>query len=84
MRKVLIAMAFMALMTGNLRAQVFLAGDNPESNRAQMEENVLVAQQSEQQDRYAPVGSGTLILAVLGGAYLYGRKSRKTNKQSSN
>lgn len=34
MRKVLIAMAFMALMTANLRAQVFLAGDNPESNRA--------------------------------------------------
>lgn len=77
MRKVLIAMAFMALMTGNLRAQVFLAGDNPESNRAQTEENVLVAQQSEQQDRFAPVGSGTLVLAALGGAYLCSRKKHQ-------
>lgn len=77
MRKVLISMAFMALMTGNLSAQVFLAGDNPDNNRVQTDENILVAQQSEQQDRFAPLGSGTLILAALGGAYLCSRKNDK-------
>ena len=77
MRKVLIAMAFMALMTGNLSAQVFNVEDNPDNNRAQTEENVLVAQQSEEQDRFAPLGGGTLILAALGGAYLCGRKNNK-------
>lgn len=77
MRKVLILMAFMALMTGNLNAQVFNVEDNPDNNRVQTKENVLVAQQSEEQDRFAPLGSGILVLAALGGAYLCGRK--KTN-----
>ena len=77
MRKVLIAMAFMALMTGNLNAQVFVTEDNTNSNRAQTEENVLIAQQSEEQDRFAPLGSGILILSVLGGAYLCGRKNNR-------
>ena len=77
MRKVLISMAFMALMTGNLSAQVFNVEDNPDNNRAQTEENVLVAQQSEEQDRFAPLGSGILILSVLGGAYLIGKKKEK-------
>lgn len=81
MRKVLIAMAFMALMAGDLNAQVFNVEDNPDNNRAQTKENVLIAQQSEEQDRFAPLGSGTLILAALGGAYLCSRKNKKrTNK----
>ena len=77
MRKVLISMAFMALMTGDLSAQVFVTEDNTNSNRAQTEENVLVASQSEQQDRFAPLGSGALLLAGLAGAYLLGKKKKK-------
>ena len=77
MRKVLIAMAFMALMAGDLNAQVFNVEDNPDNNRAQTEENVLVASQSEQQDRFAPLGSGALLLAGLAGAYLLGKKKKK-------
>ena len=70
-------MAFMALMTGNLSAQVFLAENEPCNNRVQNEENILIVSQSEQQDRFAFLGSGTLILAALGGAYLCSRKNRK-------
>lgn len=66
-------MAFMALMTGNLNAQVFVT----ENNHNDMRVHADVAQSTEQQDRFTPLGSGTLILSVLGAAYLYGRKSRK-------
>lgn len=77
MKKVLILMTFMVLMTGSLNAQVFVTGDNSESNRAQTDGIVLTAQQSEEQDRFTPLGSGILILSVLGGAYLCGRKNNR-------
>ena len=81
MKKVLILMTFMVLMTGGLHAQVFVTGNNFDSIRAQTEGNTLLAQQSEEQDRFALLGSGTLILAALGGAYLCSRKNKKrTNK----
>lgn len=80
MRKVLISMAFMALVTSDLSAQVFLTGNDLGSNRAQTEENILAVQQSEQQDRFTPLGSGTLILAALGGAFLFTRKKQQMGK----
>lgn len=80
MKKVLISMAFMALVTGNLSAQVFLAGQDSDNNRVQTEESILVGQQTEQQNRFAPLGSGTLVLAALGGAYLCGKKKHQMKK----
>ena len=80
MKKVLILMTFMVLMMGSLNAQVFVTGDNSESNRAQTDGIVLTAQQSEGQDRFTPLGSGTLILAALGGTYLWSRGKKRTNK----
>ena len=106
MRKVLISIALMTLMTGNLSAQVLLSGDDPRNNRAQQQDSMvlitgdlntpvvfsgsnprnnhgqtekkgLVTPQPEQQDRFAPLGSGILILSILGGAYLCGRKNKK-------
>ena len=82
MKKVLILMTFMVLMTGSLNAQVFDTGDNSESNRAQTDGIVLTAQQSEEQDRFTPLGSGTLILAALGGTYLWSRKKNGQINQS--
>lgn len=80
MRKVLILMAFMALMTGNLNAQVFVTEKTHSDIRVQTEESSLAAQLPEQHDRFAPIGGGTLILATLGGAYLWSRKKQKTDK----
>lgn len=65
------------LITGDLNTPVVFSGNNPRHNYAQTEEKALVTPQSEQQDEFAPLGSGILILSILGGAYLCGRKNKK-------
>ena len=78
-KKLSIALLVMVLATP-VRAQIFL-DDNAKSDRSiytQEEIGIMPYHEVEyDQGNYTPMGSGLLLLATLGGAYLLGRKRSK-------
>ena len=85
MKKTLILMAAMLLLSMPLRSQVFLTQEDLDAERmGQWEDIGLIIPIHEQDfdqgegEEYAPLGSGIALLAALGGAYLL-RKKRKNS-----
>ncbi len=81
MKKTLILMAAMLLLSMPLRSQVFLTQEDLDAERMGQWEDIgliipIHEQDFDQAEDYAPVGSGIALLAALGGAYLL-RKKRK-------
>ena len=68
-RKTVLTVAFGLMMGLSASAQVFVLG---EGNKRQG--NVITHGLTEDQTNYVPVGSGSLLLAALAGAYLIGKK----------
>ena len=70
--------ALLLFMVATANAQIFLIG---EDNQRTTIDNVggFIPQNGLQIDQgeYVPVGSGALLLAALGGAYLLGKKRKK-------
>ena len=82
MRKSMIMLVTMLLMSMPMRSQVFLTQEDLDSERdGQWEDLGLIIpiheQDFDQAEPYAPVGSGIAVLAALGGAYLLGKKRRE-------
>lgn len=87
-KRVISVMAILALMFGpicsqSVKAQIVIMEEEEEveeSERAEVEGDELELPQTPEQgitiDRYAPLGSGMLILGCLGGAYLLGRRRK--------
>ena len=81
MKKTLILMAAMLLLSMPLRSQVFLTQEDLDAERMGQWEDIgliipIHEQDFDQAEDYAPVGSGIALLAALGGAYLLGKKRR--------
>jgi hypothetical protein len=82
MKKTLILMAAMLLLSMPLRSQVFLTQDDLDAARdAEWEDLGLIIpihyQDFDQAEEFAPMGSGIALLAALGGAYLLGKKRKE-------
>lgn len=72
-------MAIAFLVTGPATAQVFIMEEESNSNRDPEEingfyGNVIYHGLSADQPNWVPLGSGAMLLATLGGAYLIAKK----------
>ena len=81
MKKSFILLVTMLMLALPMRSQVFLTQEDLDSEaRGQWEDIGLIIpiheQDFDQAETYAPVGSGIAVLAVLGGAYLLGKKRK--------
>jgi len=82
MRKSYILLVAMLLLALPMRSQVFLTQEDLDSERdGQWEDIGLIIpiheQDFDQAEEFAPIGSGIMMLAVLGGAYLLGKRKEK-------
>ena len=78
MKKHIITFTAILLMSiGNSFAQVFMIDDDDNSRSASID--LFIPQHNINNDQYdyAPVGSGTLILTCLGGAYMLTRRAKR-------
>ena len=79
----LVLIASMLLLSMPLRSQVFMTHEDLEKDRSQKWEDAgLVVPIHErdfadEEEDYAPLGSGIALLAALGGAYLLGKKCKE-------
>ena len=74
--------AILAVLSMPISAQVFFLDIDGEDNLREdelelVDLDVLEHSLTQDQTNYAPVGSGVLLLAALGGAYLLGKKKEK-------
>ena len=84
-KKIISAMAIMAMLFGPIqmqttKAQIFLDDEEMIQNfRLDLTETWLpvVPELGETYDQYVPMGGEVLVLGLLGGAYLLGKKRKK-------
>ena len=78
MKKLILAITtVLMLVSAPAMAQVFLDDDDQFGNRANVSQDefgVMVPSQNAEIDQYIPLGDGIVLLSVLGGAYLIGKK----------
>lgn len=78
MKRLLIILMLFAL-TISANAQIFLTEDDYNSRTVSSElgfDVPAIPQLDSTDDQYSPVGDGILLLGVLGGAYLLGKRKR--------
>lgn len=76
-RKTVLTVAFGLMMGLSASAQVFVLGEGNKRQNTDINgeySNVITHGLTEDQTNYVPVGSGSLLLAAMGGAYLIGKK----------
>ena len=76
--RIAIALALLTGMTLTAKAQIFLS-DGEEGNRAPEDPSVFINLPDDYGlgvDWYTPTGSGIVLLSVLGGAYLLGKRGQ--------
>ena len=82
-KRIVSAMAILALMLGTTmtaNAQIFLDDDDMNvREHGNMDVGNIIPQHGVDWDQadYTPVGEGIVLLSVLGGAYLLGKKRKK-------
>ena len=80
MKKLILAITtVLMLVSAPAMAQVFLDDDDQFGNRANVSQDefgVMVPSQNAEIDQYIPLGDGFVLLSVLGGAYLIGKKRK--------
>ena len=80
MKKLILAITtVLMLVSAPAMAQVFLDDDDQFGNRANVSQDefgVMVPSQNAEIDQYIPLGDGIVLLSVLGGAYLIGKKRK--------
>jgi hypothetical protein len=79
-KKCIVSLAALLLMIGPLKAQVFIADDEFEGmlRKSDPEYALFVPYQGSDADQFfTPVGSGVLLLAGLGGAYLLTKRKKR-------
>ena len=78
MKKILATLLVILSFSIMSNAQVFLIDDGIDNPRNPNEEFNIVnpGYHGSSEDWYTPVGDGTLLLAALGGAYLFGKKKK--------
>jgi len=83
-KSIIIIAALMLMLGGSSKAQIFIMTDEEYSNervKGQVGGGLpIVPIQDVTTDQYAPLGSGTLLLGLLGGAYLLGQRRRKDDE----
>lgn len=70
----------MLMLGGSAKAQIFIMTDEEYSNGRTPSVGgglPIVPTQDVTTDQYAPLGGGTLLLGLLGGAYLLGQHRKK-------
>ena len=80
MRKLVMLLFVLFAMIGPANAQVFMMNDNGSRNGISHEElsDLNIPFHLENYDQaYAPLGNGLILLAALGGAYLFGKKRKE-------
>jgi len=80
-RNILIALLLLAAMLPT-QAQVFMMEDDNDPNRNVLNvngqyNNVPFHGSTDDQANFVPLGSGALLLAALGGAYLTGKRKKE-------
>ena len=75
----IVILALLLFTAGSMRAQVFIFDEEAEGNiRLGTDEFVVpVPYQGGDLDEYVPIGSGWLLLAGMGGAYLIGKRRKE-------
>ena len=79
MKKISATLLLIISFSVTSKAQVFIIDDELDNPRIQSEEFFIdnPGWHGSGEDWYTPVGSGVLLLAALGGAYLIGKKKQK-------
>lgn len=80
-KSIIIIATLMLMLGGNAKAQIFIMNEEEYTNervKGQVGGGLpIVPIQDVTTDQYAPLGGGTLLLGLLGGAYLLGQRRRK-------
>ena len=80
-KSIIIITTLLLMLSGMAKAQIFIMSDEEYSNervKGQVGGGLpFVPVQDVTTDQYAPLGGGTLLLGLLGGAYLLGQRRRK-------
>ncbi len=77
---IMVLLTALLLSAGSLTAQVFIADDEFEGMMRQEESEFVLFVPVQAQDgdqSYSPIGSGVLLLAGLGGAYLLTKRKKQ-------
>lgn len=81
-----IVLTVLLVMTMGIAAhgQIYLEGESSNRSSYQGDEIGIMPyhQVEHDQSNFVPLGTGILLLAALGGAYLLGNKMKKTNNRS--
>lgn len=81
MKKRILTILAAMMLTVSASAQVFLMNEDEDNDRnGILEENISIINpgyHNSGEDWYTPVGSGTLLLTAIGGAYLLTKKKKK-------
>lgn len=81
MKKRMLIILTAMMLTVSASAQVFLMNEDEDNDRnGILEENISIINpgyHNSGEDWYTPVGSGTLLLTAMGGAYLLTKKKKK-------
>lgn len=81
MKKRILTILAAMMLTVSASAQVFLMNEDEDNDRNGIpEENISIINpgyHNSGEDWYTPVGSGTLLLTAMGGAYLLTKKKKK-------
>ena len=82
MKKILLIFSILLALAAPMRAQVFIMEED-ENDRLRNVfgngdwNNIIVHGSPDDQANWVPLGSGALLLAALGGAYLIGKRKKE-------
>lgn len=82
MKKILLIFSILLALAAPMRAQVFIMEED-ENERLRnvfgngQWNNIIVHGSPDDQANWVPLGSGALLLAALGGAYLIGKRKKE-------
>ena len=83
MKKLVLVLSVLLMVSAPLKAQVFIMDDEYEGNlrngesMSDVDWDLLVPNQALDSDQYLPLGDGWLLLLGLGGAYLLKKRNRE-------
>lgn len=84
MKKILLIFSLLITLAAPMRAQVLIMEEDENEFRNVVGNgewnNIIVHSSADDQANFVPLGEGILLLSMLGGAYLFGKRKKQEKK----